>query len=138
MIRRVSCFFLIFVFFVLSLNVYAECLKEGDHVTFSGVVSKKLFYGPPNFGEDKEHDKKLFEWILHLNKPLTCVIDANTDQLGWNKNIQLILKDINDYKKESNFLGVKINVTGDISLQETGYHVTSVLLDNTSFKVDSK
>lgn len=48
MIRRVSCFFLIFVFFVLSLNVYAECLKEGDHVTFSGVVSKKLFYGPPS------------------------------------------------------------------------------------------
>ncbi|WP_086499855.1 DUF4431 domain-containing protein [Pluralibacter gergoviae] len=52
--------------------------------------------------------------------------------------MQLILKDINDYKKESNFLGVKINVTGDISLQETGYHVTSVLLDNASFKVDSK
>ena len=67
-----------------------------------------------------------------------CIRDRNTDQLGWNKNIQLILKDINDYKKESNFLGVKINVTGDISLQETGYHVTSVLLDNASFKVDSK
>lgn len=134
----------IFMKFMLSMAIlfynfsaYAACLKEGDKVELSGVMKEELFYGSPNWGEDREHDEKLLYWILHLDSPLKCVIDANTEQEGWDSNVQLIISG-DDYKAKRNFLNHHVTVDGNIMLAVTGYHMTSVLLNHSSFKSAEK
>lgn len=120
-----------------NFGVYAACLKEGDEIALSGVMKEELYYGPPNWGEDKEHDEKLLYWILHLNSPLKCVIDANTEQKGWDSNVQLIVSGDN-YKTKRNLLNHHVTVYGKVMLAVTGYHMTSVLLNDTSFEPTEK
>ncbi|WP_370967613.1 DUF4431 domain-containing protein [Enterobacter wuhouensis] len=120
-----------------NFSVYSACLKEGDKVILSGVIKEELFYGPPNWGEDRKHDEKLLYWILHLNSPLKCVIDANTEQKGWESNVQLIVS-AEDYKTKRNLLNHHVNVAGNVMLAVTGYHMTSVLLKDISFKPTEK
>ncbi|HIC2870447.1 TPA: DUF4431 domain-containing protein [Enterobacter kobei] len=116
-----------------NFGVYAACLKEGDRIVLTGVMKEELFYGPPNWGEDTEHDEKLLYWIQHLNSPLKCVVEANTEQKGWDSNVQLIVRG-DDYKTKRNLLNHHVTVDGKIMLAVTGYHITSVLLNDTSFK----
>lgn len=120
-----------------NFGVYAACLKEGDTIVLSGVMKEELFYGPPNWGEDKEHDEKLLYWILHLNSPLKCVVDANTEQKDWGSNVQLIVSG-DDYKTKRNLLNHYVTVDGKVMLAVTGYHMTSVLLNDTSFNQTEK
>lgn len=117
--------------------VYSACLKEGDKIVLTGVIKEELFYGPPNWGEDREHDEKLLYWILHLNSPLKCVVDANTEQKGWGSKVQLIVSGDN-YKNKRNLLNHHVTVNGKIMLAVTGYHMTSVLLNDTSFESTKK
>lgn len=133
-----SIFFFIIVLSSFSTSASATCLKEGDKVSLTGVVSEKLYYGPPNWGEDKANDEKLHEWILHLKQPLTCVIDADTDNQSWNQDVQLIMRYSNDYKVNKNLLGKTVSIDGVIFLAETGYHMTPVLLDDAKFEVAGK
>lgn len=120
-----------------NFGVYAVCLKEGDKIVLTGVMKEELFYGPKNWGEDSEHDEKLLYWILHLNNPLQCVVDANTEQKGWDSNVQLIVSG-DDYKTKRNLLNHHVTVDGKVMLAVTGYHMTSVLLNDTSFKPTGK
>lgn len=118
------------MFFSFSLS--AACLNEGNKVSLSGIVKEESFYGPPNWGEDKENDQKLHYWILHLNNPLKCVTDVNNQKNGWDREIQLILSD-DDYKYRRFQLNHQVTVDGKIMLAISGYHMTSVLLDDASF-----
>ncbi|MFG7475122.1 DUF4431 domain-containing protein [Enterobacter hormaechei] len=122
---------------VYHFGVNATCLKEGDEIVLSGVIKEELFYGPPNWGEDRNHDEKLLYWILHLDSPLKCVIDANTEQEGWDSNVQLIISG-EDYKIKRSLLNHHVAVDGNVMLAVTGYHMTSVLLKNISFKQTKK
>ena len=126
----------IFFFMLLFSNfsTFATCLKEGDKVNLTGIVIEKLYYGPPDWGEDKAHDEKLYEWILHLKQPITCVTDLDSDKQNWNRDIQLIMRNSNDYKDKKKLIGKMVSVNGVILLAETGYHMTPVLLDDAFFQ----
>ncbi|AIU89178.1 hypothetical protein BV921_12065 [Pectobacterium odoriferum] len=132
--KSIFCFIIV----LSSFSASATCLKEGDKVSLTGVVSEKLYYGPPSWGEDKANDEKLHEWILHLKQPLTCVTDADTDNQNWNQDVQLIMRDSNDYKVNKHLLGKSVSIDGVIFLAETGYHMTPVLLDDAKFEVAGK
>lgn len=129
--KSLFCFMIV----LSSFSASATCLKEGEKVSLTGVVSEKLYYGPPGWGEDKSHDEKLHEWILHLKQPLTCVTDADTENQSWNQDVQLIMRDSNDYKVNKNLLGKIVSIDGVIFLAETGYHMTPVLLDDAKFEI---
>ncbi|WP_050125919.1 DUF4431 domain-containing protein [Yersinia aleksiciae] len=124
-------FILSLVLIVPSLLIHAACLNEGDAVKLSGSLKKEVFFGPPSWGEDPKNDKRLTYWILHLDNPLTCVIEANDTQEGWGNDVQLILEK-NDYEDYRQFLDKQVSVTGHIFLAQTGYHMTPVLLDDIS------
>lgn len=61
------------------------------------------------------------------------MIDANTERDGWDSNVQLIVSS-KDYKSKRNLLNHHITVYGNVMLADTGYHMTSVLLKDISFK----
>jgi hypothetical protein len=43
---------------------------NGETIELSGVLHRKVFWGPPNFGENPETDSKFALWIISLSKPL--------------------------------------------------------------------
>lgn len=108
--------FFIFLF-VAPFFLNAECLKEGDKVELTGVVKKELFYGPPTFGENKKTDSKEYYWILHLNNPMSCVTDVNTDIDDWNTAVQLDFLDpaTKSYSRSLK-TGMYITVDGKIQI----------------------
>lgn len=134
LLKSIFCFVILFS----SFDASASCLKEGDKVSLTGVVSEKLYYGPPGWGENKAHDEKLHEWILHLKQPFTCVTDADTVNQNWNQDVQLIMRESDDYKVNKNLLGRVVSVDGIIFLAETGYHITPVLLVDAKFEIVDK
>ena len=118
--------------YIVTSEVLAVCLKEGDEVTLSGMMKSQLFYGPPNYGENKESDQKLNYWILYPDKPIKCVEDADDSDKDWNESIQLIIMR-DDYKTKAHLLNHKVVLKGNILIAFSGYHVTRILLDNTLF-----
>lgn len=119
---------------LISSTVYAGCLKEGDSVELKGVMKEEMSYGPPGWGEDTAHDERIHQWILYLNTPLTCVINANTESTNWNKKVQLAPANY----KERELIGNVVTVTGKLFLAWNGYHSTPVLLGDVKFINDSK
>lgn len=118
---------LLFILFTFSLSAMSACLKEGDNITLTGVLKKELVYGPPNWGEDPEHDEKLYYWFIYPDKPLECVTDANHVDTDWNKSMQLDLSD-NDYNKYEHYLNHRVAINGSLRLATIGNDNTPVLL----------
>ena len=118
-------FFLLLFFF--SVPAISACLKEGDNITLIGVLKKELIYGPPNWGEDPEHDEKLYYWFIYPDKPLECVTDASHVDADWNKSMQLDLSD-NDYNKYEHYLNHRVAINGSLRLAVIGNDNTPVLL----------
>jgi hypothetical protein len=49
---------------------------NGETIELSGVLHRKVFWGPPNFGENPETDSKFALWIISLSKPLVILEGA--------------------------------------------------------------
>lgn len=78
---------------VFSASALSACLKEGDVVSLTGTLKQELVYGPPNFGENPESDEKLNYLFLYPDKPLDCVVDADTSFPGWGKKLHIEASD---------------------------------------------
>lgn len=71
------------------------CLPyEPDSVTLTGIVRRRTFYGPPNFGETPEEDARETGLYLDLDAPI-CMIEK--PGLGGAKSgvrtVQIVLMD---------------------------------------------
>lgn len=119
------------VLVIFSISATAACLKEGDRVSFSGVLKKEMFYGPPGWGENPETDEKVYDWFLYPDKPLTCVTGAETrDSPNWNKSMQIDL--IDSDKIDSRYLNHHVTIDGRIELAATANDNSPVLLTDIS------
>jgi hypothetical protein len=49
---------------------------NGEAIELSGVLHRKTFWGPPNFGDNPETDSKFALWIISLRKPLVILEGA--------------------------------------------------------------
>jgi hypothetical protein len=102
----------------------ASCLKyEPAKVSLIGLVEPKIFYGPPNYGENPSMDKKEVVAVLKLDWPLeTC-----GDRGGrGSKALQMVFHKA-PYGKPWN--GKRVAVTGKLFPAEAGHHYTPILID---------
>jgi len=113
----------------------SDCLSYGPAITeIKGRITRKPFFGPPNFGEDPKHDSKETALILHLVQPI-CVTNGarleNSDEFDV-KEIQLSLIDPawKQFKAIKRHIGTKRTfiVRGELFHAHTGHHVTLVLM----------
>ena len=122
---------LIFILLLTVQPVYAEDAYKFDPavVELTGKLEKKLFYGPPGYGENLEKDSKEHAVILMLSKPISVMAEKGDQFNETRKNvkeIQLInLKEI----PLSKYLQKKVKVTGKLSSAITGHHHTKVLIE---------
>ncbi len=52
---------------------------DGQTVELSGILHQQVQWGPPNFGENPQTDKKFTAWIITMTPPLPVQSGANID-----------------------------------------------------------
>ncbi len=102
---------------------------ESGTVTLTGLLVTEMAYGPPNYGENPETDKKEYFPVLKLSNPINIKAESknelNEEPLRGIKEIQLIIHVRGDF----NLKNRKIEVTGKLSHSITGHHHKKVLMD---------
>lgn len=112
-----------------------ECYQEGQQVTFSGVLRKTVFPGPPNYESVELGDTPEPYWVLYTKKPLSCA--KNAADWGSKDQFQLVV-DGDFYQTYSGFLNKNVVVTGDLMYSMTGHHHTPIMIKVESIKIGTK
>jgi Domain of unknown function (DUF4431) len=132
-------------FLVLILaRSFAQTAQEKDWLSYEpavvelkGTLSVKLYYGPPNYGENPDTDAKEALPILILSKPVN--VRGNTDpKAGSDKQsvedvqqIELVLT-----MPHKELIGKTVIVEGTLFHAFTAHHHTKVLMDVRSIRLD--
>jgi hypothetical protein len=117
-------------------HALAQCLKcQPNTVTLDGVIYAKDFPGPPNFESIRRGDERMRYWILRLNRSI-CVEGDDFDHARASnvRDLQLVFPDESFDKKYHSFVlrRARFRVVGSLFHQETGHHVTKILINVTS------
>lgn len=113
---------LLFLFMVLSSFSNAQCLNNGDEVTFTGVLYSKTYQS----SDDNPH--LVNKWILQLDTPLKCLVDVDSSFDSWDRQITILPLHSSDKGNLSLFLNKRVSVSGQIALAVTANTYTAVLL----------
>lgn len=93
----------------------------GDTVTLHGTVYAEHFYGPPNYGEDPQHDARETAYILKLATPLQFIrSDGKRIEV---KEVQVIMLDGRRIE-----IGKPATFRGELDEAISGHHRREVLL----------
>ncbi len=107
------------------------CLRyEPDTTAVTGVLTRRMFYGPPGYGEDPKHDSKEPGFYLELSKGVCTVVGKYADldvPKSDVRSIQLVL-DAAGYKRLRPSLGKTITLRGTLFASHTGHHHAELLL----------
>lgn len=96
-------------------------------VELSGTLIKKMFYGPPGYGEDPKHDRKEHVFILRLAKPIRVVADS-PDYTSHESAREIQVNNSKRLKLEP-MLKKKVRIRGTLSSAAIGHDHTDVLID---------
>jgi hypothetical protein len=124
---------LLALIFIAPSAAYSQCLKsEPTVVSLTGTVYSKDFPGPPNYRSIRAGDERMRYWILRLNKPICVEGDAfdNTRVAGV-RELQLLLMDESFYPRYRRYVRqrARFRVVGSLLHQQTGHHVTKILIN---------
>lgn len=123
----------------LSMFSFAECLKDGQDVTFTGTVSRETFPGPPNYESIDDGDTPETYWILTINAP-QCVTAESTESgtlyevAKSTTRFQLTFEDASIYKSQKNLVENGAVVEGQLFAGHSGHHHTKALISVKSIK----
>ena len=117
-------------------DAHPQCLKcEPNTVTLEGSIYSKDFPGPPNYQSIRGGDERMRYWTLRLNKSI-CVEGDDFDhtRVANVRDMQLVFMDPSFYNRYRRFVRqrARFRVIGSLFHQETGHHVTKILINVTS------
>jgi hypothetical protein len=117
----------------IAADLRSQCLKcEPNSVTLDGVIYSKDFPGPPNYQSIRRGDERMRYWIFRLSKPI-CVEGDSFDntRVANARDLQLVFMDESLYNRYHSFARrrVRFRVTGSLFHQQTGHHVTKILIN---------
>lgn len=122
--------FLVLLIFSLFINpVFSNSL-----IQLTGKIDQKSSFGPPNYGETPDIDKKEIYYCLSLDK-LQKVEFCGKKVLI--KNIQLIFNS-QTHLESSIVIGEKYIVYGYLQFSETGHHHTDCIFIVEDLKIKHK
>lgn len=100
------------------------CRVATTHVTLEGKLTSKQSFGPPNYGEDPEHDEKETYYILELNN--SCFKKLASKYKDAERGLEIVGEGVITLKSK---VGQNVIISGGISPAETGHHITGYILD---------
>lgn len=105
-------------------------VASGDNVSLLGTITVASAFGPPNFGETPEQDRKETYFVLSTLCPIR-MRDSDGSQLPDTEKVQLILPGDKSelHAKIKEAIGhAKIKVSGKAYPATTGHHHESIIL----------
>ncbi len=102
---------------------------EPSLVSLSGTIRREEFFGPPNYGEDKLHDKKESVHLLKLDIGINVAAESGSAFNDQTLKCQTVIQVLLPSKfRFSDRLG-KVKVSGTISAGHTGHDRTNLVLN---------
>lgn len=98
-----------------------------EKVELTGMLVKKMFYGPPGYGEDPKHDKKEQVFILKLDRPIK-VVAQSSDYTSHDNVREIQISKIQGAALEQ-LLKKKVRIKGSLYSASIGHDHTDVLID---------
>ena len=112
----------------------SSCLSyEPAVVTIKGKLTAKVFYGPPNYGEEPATDSRETAYLLKLTTSI-CVSgdpssDVNSESEQGVRVVQLGPGGTVTWKALSHLVGRNVEVSGTLFHAVTGHHRTEVVMN---------
>jgi hypothetical protein len=103
--------------------------------TNHGILSSKVYWGPPGYGEDTTADERENVYLLLLDKGINIKAPKKDLSDGYNAAINNVmqLQLVNQQSLDA-YLHKHVTITGTLFGAQTGHHHTDVLLDVKSIK----
>ncbi|MDR2145503.1 MAG: DUF4431 domain-containing protein [Tannerella sp.] len=106
---------------------------EPEISVISGTLTKKQFYGAPNYGETPEKDEKVWVYVLKTDKAISVYGNPDEDPETADqtvKDLDLIQTYSLDKKMDlKKYEGKKIKIEGVFQPAINGHHYTPVILE---------
>ena len=119
-------FFCVCIVFAGKENTYKY---EPEEVELYGVLTQKMFYGPPGYGENPEVDMKENIYILQLNEAITVEAEEG-DKFNQTRSGVKEIQILNNTNSElTGFLNKKVKVKGMLFSAHTGHHFREIIID---------
>ena len=109
---------------------------ENDSVQLKGTIFTRIYFGPPNYGENPATDRREEQALLLLDAPI-CV-KGRRDATAFNEG-NVIVVQLAAISVQPNVVygavGHRVEVSGSLFHSETGHHRTPVLVDVASVMI---
>lgn len=119
---------------VINNKKFEEYNFEPSISKIEGILTVRMFYGPPGYGENPQTDKKLYPYVIQLNDPIDVIASEDDefnriDKLGVTE-VQVIPKSDQQIKILNQYINKSIVIEGTLFEAVLGHaHHTDVLLD---------
>ena len=131
-IKTIRSMFLLALIISAPMAARSQCLEsEPAPVTLTGTIYAKNFPGPPNFDSIRAGDERMQYWIFRLDKPICVEGDSFDNTRAFNvRDLQLVFPDRSFYTQYRRYVREhrRFKVTGSLFHQQTGHHVTKILI----------
>jgi hypothetical protein len=100
-----------------------------DQVVLKGIILYRLYYGPPNYGENPETDRKEWYYLIKLDSPVTVI--AKPDDLENETTTDIELVQIFEMRKLSlkKYIGKRVKLAGTLHTALIGHEHTKVIIN---------
>lgn len=97
-----------------------------------GKLITRMYYGPPNYGENPETDSKQYPFILQLDKPIDVIAEEddefNSDKLGITE-IQVVPMNKEQTELLDQYINKRVIIQGTLFEAIFGGHHREVLIE---------
>jgi len=118
----------VFLFSIISSlvsTVYGQSeyrILDYENIEIKGEIIIKTFYGPPNYGENPEIDRKEDYYFLMLNEPIEIMSD---DYTGSIYELQVVFRNNNQVGLII-FEGRDYIIRGQLFPKQSGHHHSDI------------
>jgi hypothetical protein len=111
-------------------TIFSTCLRyEPDTARVTGKLTRRIFYGPPGFGEDPKNDARETGFYLELLSPLCMYGSDDINVAKTDVRLIQILLDQHGYERLRPSIDRVIILRGTLSGAITGHHHAPILLE---------
>ena len=122
------------VLLTLTSNVIGKdaCLRYNQEInSLRGILQIKVYFGPPNYGENPDTDSRETQGVLFLDKAICTAKEEGSEESTQVNQIEVTL--VSSLKvRLFRFAGKKVIVSGKLFEAHTGHHHTPLLLSLSS------
>ena len=129
------------IFFILTLIPLLSSSQQTpqrslsfypDNVVLIGRIIYKMFYGPPNYGEDPKNDKKEYFYLIELDHPVSVNAKADDEDNMSIASISTIQIFDAKHLLSKQYIGKRAKLVGTLHSATIGHEHTKVVIDVTS------